>query len=574
MGRLADLHKRRALYRRLRVPPGVEQRYAHALTGVMRAMHTEAMHWLEPKLGQVLTHQDANSSLPGEWMAHVDGLVRQLAPKVVHPFTKLATAVAKSNAQALGSLGIDIRGQLGPVVAAAQEWSQSLLVNAGRDYASQVADVMNDPDNWGLRHEELAKLIYERADVSESHAELIGRDQSSKVNSAINMSRQQAVGITSYTWSGSLDERERETHLQNEGLEFDWIAPPVETGNPGDDVQCLPGDTQIEFAHGVRKGFRRWYSGQLATVVTSSGKTLRATPNHPVLTPDGWIAIGSLHHGDHVIEVAEKLGNAIEEDQHDRVPTIREVLASIQEAGITEAAHLRPADFHGDGTEGDVDVVHADGSLRVDVLTGGTKRIGQFPFAMTDAPGAGERALLECLSRPFAAARRFMRALSQRLSVLRARALHPQEVGLGAVAKPHASCTKSTLDDDALETESARHRKHALSNGMSNEQSVDIHGDDGASLSLSPVGPYADSAKFLAQVVGRDADDRGHFLQGLPAIQQVSRVVRVDVDAFHGLVFNLEVADGWYVAHGIVTRNCRCVAIPVIPDLDGDDDDS
>jgi SPP1 gp7 family putative phage head morphogenesis protein len=489
MGRLASLHKRRAIYRRLRIQPAVEQRYAHALTGVMRAMHTEAMHWLEPKLGQVLTHQDANSSLPGEWMAHVDGLVRQLAPKVVHPFTKLATAVAKSNAQALGSLGIDIRGQLGPVVAAAQEWSQSLLVNAGRDYASQVASVMEDPENWGLTNGELAKLIYERADVSESHAELIARDQASKANSAINQTRQQAVGITSYTWSGSLDERERETHLQNEGLEFDWIAPPVETGNPGDDVQCLPGDTQIEFAHGVRKGFRRWYSGQLATVVTSSGKTLRATPNHPVLTPDGWVAIGSLRQGEHLIEVADELLDAPEEDQDDRVPGASEVFASLKELGIAEAAKLRPADFHGDGAEGEVDVVHADGTLRIDHLAGGSKRRRELTLSTAEGTAAGAR-------------------------------------------EPHLVIPP-----------------------------------------LPPVGPYADSAKFLAQVVVRDADDRGYFLQGLPAIQQVSRVVRVDVDAFHGLVFNLEVADGWYVAHGIVTRNCRCVAIPVIPDLEGDDGD-
>ncbi len=131
-----------------------------------------------------------------------------------------------------------MRGQLGPVLDHIRETNQRLITKAGRSFASDVAGVLDDPNNWGLRAAELAALLRERASVSTSRAELIARDQSAKTAGSINQFRQTNAGVRSYTWSGSLDERERETHLANEGQEFDWSSPPAETGHPTEDVNC------------------------------------------------------------------------------------------------------------------------------------------------------------------------------------------------------------------------------------------------------------------------------------------------------------------------------------------------
>ena len=50
--------------------------------------------------------------------------------------------------------------------------------------------------------------------------------------------RQQQVGIESYQWLTSQDERVRPTHIRNSGLVFDWGRPPPDTGHLGNDVMC------------------------------------------------------------------------------------------------------------------------------------------------------------------------------------------------------------------------------------------------------------------------------------------------------------------------------------------------
>lgn len=204
----------------------------------MKNVHADGMRWIEPKLSRIAAKEDAASSFSSEWMAEVDKLVRALGPTIQPSFDALARAVEKNSAVALRALGLDIRGQLGPQIDHFRDWNMRLMVNAGRDYASDVASVLDDPDTWGLRIEEIASLIQDRADVAESHAELIARDQSSKLNGSINSFRQQHAGVDSYEWSTSLDERVRETHAANEGKVFAWSSPPVETGAPTEDVQC------------------------------------------------------------------------------------------------------------------------------------------------------------------------------------------------------------------------------------------------------------------------------------------------------------------------------------------------
>lgn len=212
----------------------------------MGDLHAGTMAWLEPKLGQ-LTREDADgdgsgprahTALSSELAGHVDGLVRELSPRVVTPFNKLAAAVVAQNTRAMRAIGIDVRGQIGPTLAIIQERNQRLITKAGRDFASDIAKVIDDPANWGKRHEDLAKLLHERASVSLSRAELIARDQASKTAGQINEHRQRNAGVTTYTWSGSLDERERDTHLANEGKDFRWDDPPSETGHPTEDVNC------------------------------------------------------------------------------------------------------------------------------------------------------------------------------------------------------------------------------------------------------------------------------------------------------------------------------------------------
>jgi SPP1 gp7 family putative phage head morphogenesis protein len=95
----------------------------------------------------------------------------------------------------------------------------------------------------GLRVEELTRRILDRADVAESRAELIARDQVLKLHGDVTRDRQTGLGVRRYRWSTSNDERVRPVHAELEGTEQSWDEPPVvsEDGrreHPGGDYQC------------------------------------------------------------------------------------------------------------------------------------------------------------------------------------------------------------------------------------------------------------------------------------------------------------------------------------------------
>lgn len=64
--------------------------------------------------------------------------------------------------------------------------------------------------------------------------------------------------------------------------------------------ECFIGDI---FVNGLspQAVSRRWYEGIVIEVKTRAGHKVTVTPNHPVLTPDGWVKFGSLKLGDKII---------------------------------------------------------------------------------------------------------------------------------------------------------------------------------------------------------------------------------------------------------------------------------
>ena len=237
--------QRRRAHRLLSPPRRVENAYVSTLRGAIRSLHDEAMSWLLPKLPSFLDphgapRADAMTPLSSDFEAYVRSLVDRLGQHTGPEFDQLLSSILASNARGIAQLGIDVRQLpgMGGVVSHFRAWNVQLMTDAGRDYAADVGSILDDPASWGLRVEELAEQLVARGGVAESHAELIARDQTLKLNSQVNQYRQQAAGIDAYVWSGSLDERERETHLAHEGERIQWISPPADTGHAGMDFQC------------------------------------------------------------------------------------------------------------------------------------------------------------------------------------------------------------------------------------------------------------------------------------------------------------------------------------------------
>ncbi|WP_241971166.1 minor capsid protein [Actinobacillus lignieresii] len=73
----------------------------------------------------------------------------------------------------------------------------------------------------------MAKEVKELTGVTSKRARLIARDQIGKLNARLTQLRQQQIGVKSYIWRTSLDERVRKWHKSREGERFDWDARQV-----------------------------------------------------------------------------------------------------------------------------------------------------------------------------------------------------------------------------------------------------------------------------------------------------------------------------------------------------------
>lgn len=141
------------------------------------------------------------------------------------------------------SVRVDVTGLLGSqAIADVMERNiianTSLITSIPDQYIQRVRNTVLSGVQAGQRWEEIAKGLVEAGEVTANRAKLIARDQTSKMNAAFNEARQVSLGIEEYVWAGAMDERERETHRENEGKTFRWDTPPAVTGHPGDDVNC------------------------------------------------------------------------------------------------------------------------------------------------------------------------------------------------------------------------------------------------------------------------------------------------------------------------------------------------
>ncbi|MHA1290962.1 MAG: hypothetical protein ACTSPB_26575, partial [Candidatus Thorarchaeota archaeon] len=108
--------------------------------------------------------------------------------------------------------------------------------------------------------------------------------------------------------------------------------------------QCLPGDSFV-LPGGKITGFsRRWYEGYIVIIYTKSGRSLSATPNHPILNEEGWIPISDLNLGDYVY--------CLNGNQDPKQIPISKIVESVFKKKKLIAVPQKQNWFHGDGTEG------------------------------------------------------------------------------------------------------------------------------------------------------------------------------------------------------------------------------
>lgn len=127
-----------------------------------------------------------------------------------------------------------------------------LIVSIPRELNSQVLTQFQRVfDKKGFDQQAMLDALERRFKVAGSRAKLIARDQTGKIIGDLNKERQTGMGIKSYIWQTSEDERVVGTpggefpegnfvhgnHFERNGKEFLWAVPPFD-GHPGQPINC------------------------------------------------------------------------------------------------------------------------------------------------------------------------------------------------------------------------------------------------------------------------------------------------------------------------------------------------
>ncbi len=282
-------------------------------------------------------------------------------------------------------------------------------------------------------------------------------------------------------------------------------------------ANCLSFYTDVSTCSAVSNIYKRAYKGRMINIRTSSGRSLSVTPNHPILTTTGWVNAGLIDCSSKLICCNNVI--AITEHQKDNViAKISDIFSSAYISSDALSVAIRPStteDFHGDGTNGEVEIVSID-SLTWDKVKSSLRQQAandQLPSGkIADFALFSDSSIDELGISGYASSSGFVSASGEIGDLLWSAIREPNNHGVGSVS--HAN---SRLDNpnDWLFTQSER---------------------------LSDV-DWANT--------------------GLIEIDDVVNV-SVTENYLGGHVYNLENENNWYIANGIIAHNCRTTTKPLL----------
>ena len=484
---------------------------------------------------------------------------------------KIETFAAGVNVRMLQGLGLQAIEPKSAIADMRDVWvreNAALIKSQPKEVGQRIGQKVREMVEGGSRWETIAKELEAEHGIATNRARLIARDQTSKYNGALNQAYQQEAGISHYQWLGAMDSRERPTHVAVQGMVFAWTDPPP-MGHPGEDYQCLPGDSEIQIAHFPTKAWRRWYAGELTEIVTDSGKVVQCTPNHPVLTGSGWKPAKLVDVGDKLFcDGWPHVGAMLTSEVQRNKPTIEQMFGALAEIGVLSRQSGRAMDFHGDTTEAQqIDIVGLDWSLCDHVDTQSAQLAGELLLSAANmglpCEARGDDLLVVLLALGFPS-HSIVRGLSQLLAVCLAGVGHANKHSLGTSAQVLATTGQHAGNGGALDAVVLCERLDALASTVAGDALRFVKWLGICRLAIMAAMDVPNLFELDAEIIGVAAQHGGSLFEGSPSVHHSHCVAekRVVVD-FAGHLYNLETATGWYCSN-VIVHNCRCTASPVV----------
>ena len=329
-------------------------------------------------------------------------------------------------------------------------------------------------------------------------------------------------------------------------------------------ANCVVGDTKVSGPNALA-AYRRKYSGEIVTIRTALGHNLTVTPNHPILTPHGWVAANKLSKGDYVFSRVNSDGMplGVRPNKYEREPSIKNEFNALGDTFGVNSFLGSTTDFHNDGIKNqNVDIVFVDSKLMRD---------------------AGSKAL-----------KHFSKA-----SLFNASRLSDCGLGLGSFTKV-SMCFPTTsygvlcmfTKSSPLFQRTSRHSSFGSHSPILRENSTFLEpisnrrlgntkllGDSSfiepfipkindtfdINTLLTSIGLQAKSFEFAGDNPIPASEMLSHSSDRSPFIVEPDEIISVDTRMWSGHVYNLSTENAWYFANSIVTHNCNHYMTPYVP---------
>lgn len=435
-------------------------RYRHMMVG----KRWEAM---KDVLAQDLEHaSDIALKIAGEKMADVYALNANFATYQIEHDAKIDTGFTLYNHDTAEYLLKDERQLMpGPSTRKAKEIAanEAMQWDKQKIQSAVLQGVLQGegPHKVAERLRQVGQMGY-NASVRYARTMTTSAQNAGRYNS-FRRARDLGVDLT-IEWMATLDGRTRHAHRMMHGQRTTVDEPfhtpdgytiyyPADSSGMSDAPQqeiwnCFVGETVAASDSEIVRSYKHKYSGELFHIKTSRGVEFTCTPNHPILTPRGWIAANALYEGDDIL--VTRVG---EFDSSGLDPNINHVFPSMK--AIHQFMNMLPGkrasglsvNFHGDRATANVEVVSKKRFLRDNINSSSTKTSDEFRFKNAGSFVFCKSHFVPCLGRIYISALRLVRKGCESLTLFRRSLFHAGVHRFGEIAGRDSCVSEYAIDN-------------------------------------------------------------------------------------------------------------------------------
>lgn len=582
----------------------IEQKFSKKLRDFNKLVNKSCSYWLLSKVRKFDNNDISNISKALEiefnrllqyWNNKAIDFSEAVSKSLNKEIMKYANAQYKQQGFTITTIPYNVKQAINANILQNMALIKTIPRDVINKYQTTLYNSINSFDLQAI--EKQIKNIY---NISNRRVKIIARDQVGKALENYSSSRSKALGFEYYVWNTSRDERVSKGkggHRQLDGRIYRYDTPTAiidsygNKGHTADRVNCLAKGQGIDFDYFPKRLFRA--DCELAShfvKLTIGDEILIVTSDHKVLTSKGWVKAQSLNKGDYIIQkqsqniqinkvnfyqnsfILSDFFSLFDKITNSTLPNAlrfkRVGVAGDFDKNIRFDKNIDIIDFHSllrDGVEFFVceclkNIDFANATMRIQFKA----FIRKFFSTLGGKTPFGETSLN--------ATHGIVGFFSNLHSILFSRIGEADKISLATRADMIANLFKVARDNISSDTKIARHFENAIATHIGLFQFIYIQSYIIVWARLYALNKHTlpnQSIKNIARDMKLGANI---FKENTLREARIDSITHIsgDIDKFSH-IYSLETNFGYYSTNkGILSKNCRCVATPLILDVNQD----